>query len=230
MGASGYSDVGRGSGAGARLGVVDGPRTDAPRTNRDASELARKRRLLGAPHIAPLTAHVARIRLERGADRVPDFDPTEAGIEAPILLLLEAPGAKATRERGGSGFISPDNNDASAENMWRLLREAGVDRRREVVTWNVVPWYIGSDKKIRAADSADLLEGRRYIEELLGLLTSLRVVVLIGKAAAREWSQLGLDVPTIEAPHPSPRNLNSRPHNRGVILDALCEARRVAGE
>jgi hypothetical protein len=64
------------------------------------------RRLLDAPHMAPLTAHVARIRAERGADRVPDFDPTEAGVNAPILLLLEAPGGNATRERGGSGFVS----------------------------------------------------------------------------------------------------------------------------
>lgn len=108
---------------------------------------------------------------------MPDFDPTEAGVEAPILLLLEAPGAKATRERGGSGFVSPDNDDGTAENMWRLLREAGIDRRREVVTWNVVPWYIGSDRKIRPADSDDLLEGRRYIQELRELLPALRVVV-----------------------------------------------------
>jgi uracil-DNA glycosylase len=207
---------------------VDGPRTDAPRTNRDLAELARKRRLLAASHVAPLTAHVERIRSDRGADRVPDFDPTEAGIEAAILLLLEAPGGKATRERGGSGFISPDNNDGTAENMWRLLREAGVDRRREVVTWNVVPWYVGSDSKIRPAESADLLDGRPYIEELIALLTALRVVVLIGKHAERGWSRLGLTLPTVAAPHPSPQNLNSRPHYRPLILDALREARRIA--
>lgn len=208
---------------------MDGPRTDAPRTNRDAAELARKRGLLAAPHVAPLTAHVARVRSERGADRVPDFDPTEAGIEAPILLLLEAPGGKATRERGGSGFVSPDNNDGTAENMWGLLREAGVDRRREVVTWNVVPWYIGNDRKIRPAESDDLLDSRPYVEELLSLLTSLRVVVLLGKPAARGWERLGLSTPAIEAPHPSPQNLNTRPHFRAVILDALWDARQLAG-
>lgn len=139
---------------------MNGPRTDGPRTNKDPAELERKRALLTAPHVAPLTAHVERIRRERGADRVPDFDPTEAGVHAPILLLLEAPGGKATRERGGSGFVSPDNNDDTAENMWRMLLEVGVDRRREVVTWNVVPWYIGSDQRIRPAESADLVGGR----------------------------------------------------------------------
>jgi uracil-DNA glycosylase len=207
---------------------VDGPRRDRPRTNRDGHELARKRSLLRAPHVGVLTEHVERLRADRGADRVPYFDPTEAGIEAPILLLLEAPGPKATAERGGSGFVSPDNDDGSAENMWRLLLEADVDRRREVVTWNIVPWYIGSDRKIRPADSRDLLEGRRYIVELLSLLPALRVVVLIGKHAARGWTRLGLDLPAITAPHPSPQNLNTRPHYRRMIREALGEARRVA--
>jgi uracil-DNA glycosylase len=208
---------------------MEGPRTDAPRTNRDPVELARKRSLLELPHMSPLTTHVARVRAERGADRVPDFDPTEAGIRAPILLLLEAPGGKATRERGGSGFISPDNNDGTAENMWWLLREAGIDRGRDVATWNVVPWYIGSDRKIRPAKSADLIEGRPYIEELISLLPKLRVVVLIGQQATLGWSRLKIDLPTIQAPHPSPQNLNTRPTARADVLDALVEARRVAG-
>ena len=159
---------------------------------------------------------------------MPDFDPTEAGVAAPILLLLEAPGPKASRERGGSGFVSPDNIDGTAENMWRPLREAEVDRGHEVVTWDVVPWYIGSDRNIRPADSADLLEGRPYVEELLGLLRALRVVVRIGRHAAKGWARLGLDLPAIEAPHPSPQNLNTRPHLRPAVLDALREARRVA--
>lgn len=128
---------------------ASGPRTDSPRTNREPAELLRKGSLRAAPHMTPLARLVDRIRAERGADRVPDFDPTEAGVRARMLLLLEAPGPKATRERGGSGFISPDNDDATAKNMWQLLREAGVDRQVEVVTWNVVPWYVGDDSKIR---------------------------------------------------------------------------------
>ena len=86
--------------------VMNRARTDAPRTNREPGELERKRQLLTSPHVAPLTEHVQRMRAERGSDRVPDFDPTEAGTSAPILLLLEAPGPKATKERGGSGFAS----------------------------------------------------------------------------------------------------------------------------
>jgi uracil-DNA glycosylase len=208
---------------------VDEPRTDAPRTNRDPTEIARKRGLLNAPHVAPLTAYVTRLRAQRGTDRVPDFDPTEAGIQASILLLLEAPGRKATVQGAGSGFVSPDNDDASAENMWRLLREAGIDRRREVVTWNIVPWYLGDGSRIRPADARDLIAARPAVQDLLTLLPALRVVVLIGKPATRGWTRLGLDeLPTIEAPHPSPKNLNTRPGARTALLEALIAARQLA--
>lgn len=160
---------------------------------------------------------------------MPDFDPTEAGVMARILLLLEAPGPKATRERGGSGFVSPDNDDATAQNMWWLLRDAGVNRRVEVVTWNVVPWYVGDDRKIRGATVFDLNEARPYVEELAGLLPDLGAVVLLGRKAAAGWARMGLDRPTIEAPHPSPVNLNPRPHLREEILRALIGARSLAG-
>lgn len=144
---------------------------------------------------------------------------------ARILLLLEAPGPKATRERGGSGFVSPDNDDGTAENMWRLLEEAGIDRPSDLVTWNVVPWYIGTNAKIRAADVNDLAAGRRYVSELIGLLPNLRVVVLIGKKAAKAWAGLDPGLPAIEAPHPSPQNLNTRPHLRVQLSTLSCKQR-----
>ncbi len=106
----------------------------------------------------------------------------------------------STAERGGSGFISPDNNDLSAQNMWDLLREAGIDRFRDVVTWNVVPWYIGDDSAIRAAEANDLADAGAAIRTLVSLLPNLRAVVLIGGAAQRGWARLGIDLPTIMSP------------------------------
>lgn len=200
-----------------------------PRTNRDPESLARKRERLQAPRMAPLVAYVDGLRAEHGAGAVPDFAPDEAGVDARILLLLEAPGPKATVQRGGSGFVSPDNDDRTAENMWHLLGEAGVERRRDVVTWNVVPSYLGDGRKIRSASGSDLERARRAMATLIGLLHELRVVVLIGRSAARGWALLGLDVDVIEAPHPSPQNLNTRPHHRQLLLCALIEARRRAG-
>src|ERR1700692_99287 len=124
-------------------------RTDAPRSHRDPAETARKQALLHARHVEPLTAFVQRWQKKHGVAAVPWFDPTEAGTDAPILLLLEAPGPRSTTQRGGSGFISPDNDDMTAQNMWTLLREAKINRVTDVVTWNIVPWYLGTDRKLR---------------------------------------------------------------------------------
>jgi hypothetical protein len=205
---------------------------DAPRGHRDPAEVARKLSLLDAPHVAPLSAFVKRLQQLHGEAAVPWFDPTEAGVNAPILLLLEAPGPRSTTQRGGSGFISPDNNDMTAQNMWTLLREAKIDRATDVVTWNVVPWYLGTDTKLRNASATDLAEARSALVDLLGLLPHLRVVVLIGKPARLGWERIAADLPTtlptLHCPHASPTNINTRPEARPEILAALVEARRMA--
>jgi uracil-DNA glycosylase len=201
-----------------------------PRANRDPRELERKVALLHEPHVAPLTAFVERLRALRGGEAVPWFDPTEAGVEARILFLLEAPGGRAALA-DGSGFISPDNDDRTAKTMWTLLREVGLDTRREVVTWNVVPWYVGDDNRIRGVTVGDLDEARPALRELLSLLPNLRVVLLLGAKAARGWerAQIEGDYAILRAPHPSPRGTASRPGARDEIRDALITARRLAG-
>ena len=184
--------------------------------------------MLQAPHVAPLTDFVRRLRASRGGDEsIPWFDPTDAGVGARILLLLEAPGRRATAKQG-SGFISADNNDPTAENAWRLYREASIDRRTDVVVWNVIPWYIGTDLAVRSWTHADVAEARGAIGDLFELLTNLRVVVLMGKAAQASWDRLGIETPVIVAPHPSPQNLNTRPQMRLEILKALVSAKRIA--
>jgi hypothetical protein len=51
--------------------------------------------------------------------------PTEAGVNARILLLFENPARRA--DAGfGSGFISADNDDRSTETIWGIFREAGA--------------------------------------------------------------------------------------------------------
>lgn len=64
--------------------------------------------------------------------------------------------------------------------------------------------------------------------ELLSLLPNLRVVVILGKPAARAWGELGLNLEAIEVSHPSPMNLNTHPERRAEIRQALVEARRLA--
>jgi hypothetical protein len=202
-------------------------RTDEPRSNRDPAELERKLALLHEPHMAPLTAFVERLRVSRPKASIPYFDPTEAGVHARVLCLFEAPGPKATPP-AGSGFISADNDDQTAQNMWQFLQEAGIDRAAEYLAWNVVPWYVGDGTRIRAVRGTDLAEAKQATEELLTLLPRLQVAVLFGKAAARAWGQIGAPLDVIEAPHPSPRNVNSRPWVREEILAALAKAKRRA--
>ena len=203
-------------------------RTDRPRTNLEPAEIARKLALLEEPHVAPLTAYVRSLRASRGGDdSIPWFDPTDAGVDSPILVLLEAPGRRATAKQG-SGFISADNDDPTAANAWRLYQEAGINRRSDLVVWNVIPWYIGTDRGVRTWTEADLDEARDALRSLIDLLPRLGVVVLQGKAAQKAWDLLGLEMPLIRTPHPSPRNLNTRPHAREEILNALRAAKALS--
>jgi hypothetical protein len=142
---------------------------------------------------------------------VPWFDPADGGVNATILWLLEAPGPKATSERGGSGIISCDNNDGAAENTWRTRNEAGVSRL-DVVHWNVIPYYIGSDTKIRAWRAGDVANAGHMLAELVALLPRLRSVVLGGQAAQEGWRDHrppGTTVREFPCPHPSVTNVNT---------------------
>ena len=116
--------------------------------------------------------------------------------------------------------------------MWNLLREAGIERRRDVVTWNIVPWYVGDGTRIRAATVKDVDEAAPSTRELLSLLPEVRVVVLLGKWASRGWKRLEIaTLPAIEAPHPSPLSVNTTPGARERLLGALIDAhaRAAAG-
>lgn len=200
---------------------------DKPRLFRDPSEISQRENEINSANVAPLNAWVRTLRTRLGSNAIiPWFDPQDGGCQARILWLLEAPGPKATRERGGSGFISCNNNDGTAQNTWETRNKAGVSRNL-TVHWNVIPYYIGTDTKIRAYNPNDIAAVGPYILELLGLLTNLKVVILGGEAARKVWRdnaprQSNLFV--IECPHPSPTNLNTRIGNRELVIKAWRDA------
>ncbi|MDD5370319.1 MAG: uracil-DNA glycosylase [Anaerolineaceae bacterium] len=200
---------------------------DQPRLFRDQNEISLREAEIDSPHVAPLNAWVRTLRNRLGLNAiVPWFDPQDGGCEARILWLLEAPGPKATRERGGSGFISCNNNDGTALNTWETREEAGVSRKL-VVHWNVIPYYIGTDTKIRAYNPNDIAAVGPFILELISLLPRLKVVILGGEAARKVWQDFSPShkkLHAIECPHPSPTNLNTRPGNRDQVIDAWREA------
>jgi len=195
---------------------------DRPKLLGDLEARADRRRELYEPHVAPLTRFVESLRVQVGPEAaIPYFDPWDGGVSAEVLFLLEAPGAKAVT----SEFVSRNNPDETARNFFELNAAAGIPRNR-TVAWNIVPWYIGSATRIRAANRSDILRGLESLTELLPLLPELRAVVLLGhkaEAAAELITQLRPVLRLFRSPHPSPLYVNRKPGNRDRILTVLCD-------
>ena len=193
---------------------------DAPKSLGSASVREARLAAIEEPHVAPLTAFVRQLRAEMGPSHViPYFDPLDGGTCASILFLLEAPGPRAIEV----GFVSRNNPDETAKNFLLLNHEAGIDRKL-TVTWNIVPWYIGSGARIRPARSQDISAGASSLGRLLTLLPSVQTVVLLGGAASRAKGLLQALRPTasvMEMPHPSPMFVNRSAGNRDRLLSAL---------
>lgn len=164
-----------------------------PRAHRGPDFLASTLARLDESHIAPLVALASAVRDETG-EEVPAFDPDSGGVDARSLLLLEAPGRGVMSTggllaaRGGSGMVSLDNDDATAAALWEIHREASL-RREQALTWNIVPWYIGSSGAIRAVHKDDLIRARPHLQRLMGVLPRLEIVVMVGEKARRGWSE-----------------------------------------
>ncbi|MGM8851303.1 uracil-DNA glycosylase [Salinicola sp. V024] len=189
---------------------------DRPKLLGDRRALEDRLSQVNDAHMAPLTDFVHRLRERMGTEVViPYIDPWDGGVEAKVMFLLEAPGAKARN----SGFVSMNNPDETAKNFFEISRESGIDRK-QIVTWNTVPWYIGSDSKIRPATSSDISAGIESLAELLGLLPKLKAIVLVGGKAQKAESYIHQAAPHLKvfiSPHPSPLFVNRRPENRAVL-------------
>jgi hypothetical protein len=102
--------------------------------------------------------------------------------------------------RPGSGFISRNNDDPSAEATFEFMLKAGIPREL-TISWNVVPWWNG----IRKVTRAELIDGVKCVRELILLLPQLLAVVMVGGKAANARPYLestGLRLFT--SYHPSP--------------------------
>lgn len=156
-----------------------------------------------------LNQFVEKIRKEIGlSDEVPGFDPQNGNEDARILFVLEAPGAKAVK----TGFVSFDNPDQTARNFREQLNRAGIDRS-EIVVWNIVPWYLGDNKKIKPAGVKDVKVGLKYLGDLVEMLKRLEFIVLVGGAARRAHIYLShkVNIRILGCHHPSPKVVNNHP-------------------
>lgn len=175
---------------------------EGPRALRDLTAIEARQERLNDPHIAPLTQYVARLRTQHPSWEFPDFDPFDGGIEAELLFLLEKPGpmTSPTHMRKGSGFISRDNNDPTAEATFRFMRKARIDRKR-VVLWNVIPGWNGQ----REIAPGEVDAGVKELHNLLKLLPRVHTVVLVGNKAQRAESVIRhLNLCIRKSAHPGP--------------------------
>ena len=172
---------------------------------------AARLKMLELPHIAPLVRYAADLEVRLGVE-VPHFDPADGGIEARILFLKEKPGPKTSTKRPGftgSGFISRDNDDFTAETTYRLMNEIGLDRRLTIM-WNAIPGWNGQIKFTPEERQAGLAE----VPNLIRLLPKLEVVVLVGKNAWKAEPLLSRnDLTIFRSYHPSRRVCNSYPEH-----------------
>lgn len=195
---------------------------DTPKSLGNPKHNAERQARLHEPHMDKLTNFVDKIRRERKCSKIPYFDPEDGGVDAECLFILEAPGPNAVK----SGFISRNNPDESAKNWLELNVEVGLHRQR-TISWNIVPWYIGDDGRIRAAKSQDIEQGWPYLHRLLGLLPRLRLIVLVGHKAQvvkKRILEARPKLTVMPCPHPSPMFVNRKPGNRTLLMQALKEA------
>ncbi|MHA0875230.1 uracil-DNA glycosylase [Enterobacter pasteurii] len=181
--------------------VVESVLPAEPKSLKHESNICHRQSLLTAPHMQPLTAYVERLR-ERLGDKVfiPDFDPLDGGINAEFIFLFEKPGPQTDFRNGGSGFISRDNNDDTAKAIFCFMQSIGLDRKRTLL-WNTIPAWDNA----RAYKGFHVLDGIKFLDELLLLLPNLKTIILVGKQAQKARKGLkarGYDV--AESYHPSP--------------------------
>jgi hypothetical protein len=170
---------------------------DYPRSLKSPAAQERRRAMLTLPHVAPLVRYTEHLRSRPGAC-VPEFDPCDGGIDARILFLFEKPGPKTDVARGGSGFISRNNNDPTAEAAHAFLIAAGIPRG-DTVLWNLIPWW----NDTRDLTREEHIDGRREVSNLVALLPRLHTIVLVGRTAKAARPYLdGFKI--IESDHPSP--------------------------
>lgn len=204
-------------------------RPDKPKSLADEDEIKDRTNRVYEQHVLKLNVFVDELRERKGPDfYIPCFDPLDGGTNAKALFLLEAPGPKTK----ASGFISRNNNDLTAQYTFEL-HSAALISRQDAVLWNIVPWFISKEGKIRPPRNEEIKEGFKELLNLIELLPNLQCIVLAGKNAQKiePWLSMHFerDLRVFKTPHPSPQFIHRYPENRQILLDSLNEVSTFIG-
>lgn len=90
-----------------------------------------------APNVAPINRYVDELGEKQYEAKPPYVPPMYFGVTGHALGVFRDPGPRAGGEKG-SGFLSVENDDPTAERMMLFCERAALDVR-EVTPWNAYP-------------------------------------------------------------------------------------------
>jgi uracil-DNA glycosylase len=129
--------------------------------------------------------------------------------------------------RPGSGFISVDNDDLTAENCWLARDAVGLD---SAAHWNIAPVYLGPTKNKPNAE--ELAAGATDLRRMLPLFEQLQAIVLCGEHAKNGWERhvapFYSGATVLKTWHPSGRGINP-PGRRDEFFKVVARAKALAG-
>lgn len=143
------------------------------------------------PHILPINQLVDELIKSKENERVPYVAPIYGGVNAKLLYVLSDPGPKTQEENEGSGFLSLENDDRTAENICNLFAEANIPPEI-VLPWNAYPWYIN-----RNPNGKEQVDGVDALKRVIDLLPKLRVIMFLGDVAQNVCKKFNRQYPTI---------------------------------
>lgn len=151
-----------------------------------------------------LEQFVEKIRTKYPDAYVPGFDPNDGGIGARVLFLFEKPGPMTDARNGGSGMISRDNNDQTAQAISDFMNQSAI-KRKDTILWNVIPLW----NQVRLIRAEERQIGITLLEDLLeNVLQNVKVIVLVGRQAQRAINAINKSFPSrytiLTSAHPSP--------------------------
>ena len=131
---------------------------------------------LRAEHAAPLNELIGRLGDDKDGVRLPLAAPWHGGIHAPALMVLNDAGEPRDETR----FMCIRNPDRAADRQRHLMTEFDIDPA-DLCHWNGYPWPRLDPKRDLTPEQS--LEGGRALLEVMGLMTELRMLLLLGRKA-----------------------------------------------